>query len=64
VLPDEVKKALRDHAREDAFTGLVPNFRWGWGKLDIGAALSAPHKPTPTPRARMFMPIVVKPANP
>lgn len=62
--PEEVKKVLRDHAREDAFTGLVPNFRWGWGKLDIGAALSAPPKPTPTPHARIFLPIVVKPANP
>jgi subtilisin family serine protease len=62
--PAQIKARLRDHAREDAFTGLVPNFRWGWGKLDIGAALSAPPKPTPTPRARILLPIVLKAPTP
>ncbi len=60
VSAQQVQQALRDSARQDAYTGLVPNFRWGWGKLDIGAALSAPRKPTPTPRARILLPILLK----
>ena len=58
--PLQVTQLLHTAARQDAFTGLLPNFRWGWGKLDIGAAVSAPHKPTPTPRGRAFVPIVIK----
>jgi subtilisin family serine protease len=60
VSPQQVQQALRDSARQDSHTGLVPNFRWGWGKLDIGTALSAPRKPTPTPRARILLPILLK----
>lgn len=33
----EVKSLLRDHASRDAFTGAVPNARWGYGKLDMTA---------------------------
>jgi subtilisin family serine protease len=62
--PEQVKETLREHARDDAYTGVVPNSSWGWGKVDIGAALSAPPKPTPTPRARTLLPIVLKPASP
>ncbi len=58
--PQQIQQALRDSARQDGHTGLVPNFRWGWGKLDIGTALSAPRKPTPTPRARVLLPILLK----
>ncbi len=60
--PAQVKERLRSSARDDIFTGLVPNPRWGAGKLDIGAALNAPPKPTPTPAGRLFLPIVLKPA--
>ncbi len=62
--PVQVKERLRNSARDDIFTGLVPNPRWGAGKLDIGAALNAPPKPTPTPAGRLFLPIVLKPASP
>ncbi len=58
--PEQVKQMLHDSAAQDAHTGLVPNFRWGWGKLDIGTALSAPRKPTPTPRAQTFLPIILR----
>lgn len=37
----EVAQAVRKSARRDAFTGLVPNPRWGLGKLDaLGALLN------------------------
>jgi subtilisin family serine protease len=36
-----VKSALQRSARADAFTGTVPNARWGHGKLDVNAALAA-----------------------
>ncbi|MBU0596340.1 S8 family serine peptidase [Candidatus Bipolaricaulota bacterium] len=35
----EVQQILRSTARRDAFTGSVPSQRWGWGKLDVAAAL-------------------------
>jgi hypothetical protein len=37
--PATVKQAFESHARTDAFTGAVPNATWGWGKLDIHAAI-------------------------
>lgn len=35
----EVIEAIRGTVRSDAFTGAVPNNRWGFGKLDAYAAL-------------------------
>ena len=35
----EVAEAVRRSARRDAFTGTVPNHRWGMGKLDVFNAL-------------------------
>jgi len=35
---DVIRSALLNTAREDQFTGVTPNSRWGHGKLDIGAA--------------------------
>jgi len=40
--PSKIKARLRSTARADAFTGAVPNATWGYGKLDIGAALAIP----------------------
>lgn len=40
-----IKSALQRSARADAFTGAVPNPRWGHGKLDVLAAVAA----TPLP---------------
>lgn len=31
----EVGKAIRSSARRDAFTGMVPGNRWGYGKVDV-----------------------------
>ncbi|MBI1839566.1 MAG: S8 family serine peptidase [Verrucomicrobia bacterium] len=36
-----VKRILQQTARADAFTGVVPNAQWGYGKVDAFAALSA-----------------------
>jgi subtilisin family serine protease len=37
--PSQVRAILEGAARSDAYTGAVPNAAWGYGKLDIGAAL-------------------------
>jgi len=37
----EVLQILRSTARQDTFTGWLPNDRWGWGKLDVAAALDS-----------------------
>ena len=37
----EVKQILRDTATADEFTGTVPNEMWGYGKLNIVAAVEA-----------------------
>jgi subtilisin family serine protease len=58
--PLQVAERLRGTAQEDDFTGIVPNPRWGSGKLNVGAALNAPRRPTPTPRGRVLIPIVLK----
>jgi subtilisin family serine protease len=62
--PEQVRAAVRASARQDIHTGFVPNHQWGWGKLDIGSALSAPRKPTPTPRSRLLLPVVIKSLEP
>ena len=37
----EVKQILRDTATSDKFTGVTPNEQWGYGKLDVVAAVQA-----------------------
>jgi minor extracellular serine protease Vpr len=37
----QVKRILQQTARRDAYTGAVPNNRWGYGKIDALAALTA-----------------------
>ena len=38
---NQLKEALRDTAREDAFTGSTPNENWGYGKLDVLSAVNS-----------------------
>ena len=38
---EQARQILRDTAVADDYTGSVPNPDWGYGKLDIGAALQA-----------------------
>ncbi len=47
----QVKTLLTSTARRDAFTGVVPNEQWGYGKIDVRAALGAtPPEPAPIPQ--------------
>lgn len=34
----QIRELLKTSASQDRFTGEIPNARWGYGKLDIGAA--------------------------
>ena len=40
--PSRIRSRLQSTARGDAFTGAVPNLTWGYGKLNLPAALAAP----------------------
>lgn len=54
----QLKELLTRHARSDLFTGAVPNYRWGYGKLDVLAAahaMSPPATATSTPTATPTM---------
>lgn len=41
LTPTEAKQILTDTARTDGFTGTVPNKKFGYGKLDVKAAVDA-----------------------
>ncbi len=43
----EVRSVLTSTAATDAYTGGVPNTTWGWGKLDVEAAVAAVTASTP-----------------
>ncbi|GLR17700.1 S8/S53 family peptidase [Portibacter lacus] len=42
----EIKRILQKTARADSFTGEVPNVSWGYGKLDVYAAINEIYNPT------------------
>ena len=46
---EEVRTLLTDSADRDGFTGFVPNDRWGWGKLNVAAAVANASQPEPPP---------------
>jgi len=48
----EIKRILQKTARADSFTGEVPNPTWGYGKLDVYAALSEVYNPTSVKESR------------
>lgn len=58
--PGAVGEWLRSTARADLQTGIVPNERWGSGKLDVAAALGAIPTPTATPVAALYLPVVLR----
>ena len=58
--PDGIGEWLRSSARADVQTGIVPNERWGSGKLDVAAALGAIPTPTATPAASLHLPLVIR----
>ena len=51
-----VKRILQQTARSDAFTGQVPNTTWGYGKLDVYAAVARAFAESPQAgtRARLI----------
>ncbi len=58
--PSGVGDWLRETARADVQTGIVPNERWGYGKLNVALALEAIPTPTATPVARMMLPVIIR----
>jgi subtilisin family serine protease len=60
LAPADIAQWLQLTARQDANTGIVPNENWGWGKLDVAAALAAIPMPTATPPFRIFLPILLR----
>ena len=61
----EARGILTGEAASDSFTGSLPNERWGWGKLDVVAAVDAvgtaePPEPPPGPST----PLVTLDENP
>jgi len=46
---EEVRVLLTGTAARDGFTGAVPNNRWGWGRLDVAAAVAGVDPPQPPP---------------
>jgi subtilisin family serine protease len=43
----QLKAMLLSGARQDAYTGATPNEQWGYGKLDVRAALGVQPPPSP-----------------
>lgn len=39
LTPTQIRTAIRNTARSDAFTGTIPNAQWGYGKVDAQAVL-------------------------
>lgn len=59
--PADITEWLQVTARQDANTGIIiPNDSWGWGKLDVAAAMAAIPTVTPTPRFRHYLPILLR----
>lgn len=46
---EDVRALLTESATQDGFTGSIPNMRWGWGKLNVLAALANVDQPEPPP---------------
>ncbi|NQU06081.1 MAG: S8 family serine peptidase, partial [Calditrichaeota bacterium] len=42
--PSRLRHRIFSSSRRDDFTGEVPNNTWGWGKIDVVRALSAPNE--------------------
>ena len=60
----EIRGILTSTARQDGYTGSVPNHRWGWGKLDVAAAVQKVIESGPEPPPTMEIPVIVLVANP
>jgi subtilisin family serine protease len=60
----QIRQMLQDSARRDAFTGAVPNDKWGYGKNWAGAVLALPPQEGEVPSAFRLLPAYPNPFNP
>ncbi len=60
---EEVLAALTSTARRDASTGTTPNVRWGYGKLDVAAAVEGLGTEEP-PVVEVEIPVIALEDNP
>jgi subtilisin family serine protease len=66
---DEVRALLTQAATRDVYTGAVPNTRWGWGKLNVAAAIAEveppenPVEPPPNGTGRPTVALAENPVN-
>ena len=44
--PSELRRLIFNSAAGDSMTGELPNFTWGWGKINVANALTAPPDPS------------------
>jgi len=61
---EEVRTLLIDTAIRDGFTGAVPNTGWGWGKLNVAAAVMNINQTEPPPPYETQLPEIVLEQNP
>ena len=61
---EEVRTLLIDTAIRDGFTGSVPNTRWGWGKLNVAAAVMNINQTEPPPPYETQLPEIDLEQNP
>ncbi len=65
---EETRSILTSTASRDGYTGTIPNDRWGWGKLNVVAALAEVEEPDPPPvdppPSDADVPVITLVANP
>ena len=60
----EIRDVLTSTAIQDGHTGGVPNPRWGWGKLDVAAAVQKAIGAGPEPPPESQKPVILAGENP
>ena len=60
----EIRSMLTSTAVQDGRTGSVPNPRWGWGKLDVAAAVQEAIQSGPEPQPEEEIPVIDVGQNP
>ena len=64
LMTAEIRSILTTTAVQDGHTGSVPNSRWGWGKLDVAAAVQEAIQSGPEPPPEGEIPVIEVGANP
>ena len=60
----QIRSTLTSTAVQDGRTGSVPNPRWGWGKLDVAAAVQEIIQSGPEPPPETEIPVIEVGGNP